>query len=504
MACKQFSFAVSTGAIGTQVTVSGIGFRPALLKFRWSGRTDMTDAGPSNSGNDTEGRGFALENLKNYCWSKWSQQGADPYTAGSGIWNTSCIVRQTGVSTATGKLKVVAMTADGFTYEIQQVFANAIAVIGLAVSGIEVDAVEIVEPGATGVQTYTTAFRPTFLEVIGSNKTAWDTMGGGAGVCQGAAFGSAADENAVHASFEDTGLGTGDDAIYCRRTECLAIISPTAVLCRARVEAFNEMDIQLNWLERNSTRVFVLLVMTGRHFIAQGLTQTNTNPFSLTGMTWVPEGIEMVSGALPESPQDTVSNGSAGNPGFGLSDGFGTGPADRAVIYTRLNPDGNAGASRQTYQHEFDEIYADADSAGAPVQLGLGDISTAFTADTVTLVMDDADPQENYFFLIVHGPPVIEARQRLVKYLHNTFVDRGEGRPILRDAQGRDLPLEEIQVDNYMFSAAFMFPTPVKRHSNIEENHLHYIETLSVRGDKLTITVERESLFGSVMRRLSG
>lgn len=459
------------------------------------------DVGPART-SLSEGRGIALDNAKNYCWSAWRQDAADPYSAGSALWNTACVVRQTSATATVGRLAVTRMLDTGFEYEILEQFGATVTVVVEAISGVEVDAIEITEPGAIGVQTYSTPFRPTFLEVLGSGKTAFGTASADVEVCMGAAFGSGADQNAVWADFEDSGAGNSNAAIYCRRTECLAICSDTAVLCRASLEAFNETAIELNWHERNSTRKFVLIVMTGRHYIAHGLTQTDTNPFSLTGMTWTPEAIEMVSAALGESTQDTVSTDPGNTLGFGFSDGFATGPTERAVIATRFNFDGNTGVSREVYQHEFDEVYASISGAGAPVQLGLIDVSAAFTPDTVTLVHDDADPSQLYFFLIVHGPPVIEARQRSVKYLHNTYVSREEGRPILRDAQGRDLPLEEIQPDNYMHSAAFMFPTPVKRHSNIEENHLHYIETLSVRGGKLSVTVERESLFSSVMKRL--
>ncbi|HLC02393.1 MAG TPA: hypothetical protein VJK02_05110 [Anaerolineales bacterium] len=503
MATKVTVFQPGTAVVGTLVQVNTIGFRPTIVKTRWSVANFIVDAGPTRT-TLMEGRGVALDNGKNYCWSAHRTDAADPYNTGSALWNTSCVVRQSGPTTTTGKLAIVRMLDDGFEYEILQQFTADMAVIVEAISGVEVDAIEITEPGATGVQTYTTPFRPTFVEVLGSGKTAFETTSADVEVCLGASYGAAADQNAVWANFEDSAAGTSNAAMYCRRTECLAIISDTAALVRARVEAFNDMDVELNWLERNGSRKFVLIVMTGRHFIAHGLTQTNLNPFTLTGMTWTPEAIEMVSAALTESTQDVVSTDVGNTQGFGFSDGFATGPTERAVIATRFNFDGNAGASREVYQHEFDEVYASISGAAPPLQLGLIDVSVAFTADTVTLVHDDADPSQFYFFLIVHGPPVIKARQRLVKYHHNTYVDRAEGRTVIHEAQGRELPMEEIQVDNYLFSAAFMLPTPVKRHSNIEENHLHYIETLAVRGGRLAVTVERESLFSSVMKRLGG
>jgi len=496
MATKVIVFQPGTAVVGTLVQVNTIGFRPSFCKTRWSVANFIVDAGPTRT-TLMEGRGIALDNAKNYCFSAHRTDASDPYNTGSALWNTACVVRQSGPTTTTGRLAITRMLADGFEYEILQQFTADMAVIVEAVSGIEVDAIEVTEPGAIGVQSYTTPFRATYLEVLGSGKTAFDTPSADAIVCLGAAYGSGADQNAVWSNFEASGLGTSNDKIYCRRTECLAIISNTAVLVRARHEAFSDTDVQLNWLERNGSRKFVLIVMTGRHFIAHGLTQTNLNPFTLTGMTWTPEAIEMVSACMAESAQDTVLGT---DPCF--SDGFGTGPTERALIFTRFNFDGNTGASREVYLHQFDEIYASVSGAAPPVLTGLIDINSAFTADTIELIHDDADPSQFYFFLLVHGPPVIEARQRLVKYLHNTYVSREQGRPILRDAQGRDLPLEEIQPDNYMHSAAFMFPTPVKHHSNIEENHLHYIETLGVRGGKLAITVERESLFSSVMKRL--
>jgi hypothetical protein len=395
------------------------------------------------------------------------------------------------------------MTDDGFQLIIDEQFLAVTTCIAWCVSGCEFNVLEITEPGAISLQSYTGAgFRPTtIVQLLGAGATAYGTPTSDDQVCIGAAMGPSADQQGIWACFEDSSLGLSQEARYCRRTECLAIITDAAVISRAKLNAFLDDGIQLDWLERSASHKYLVVVATGRWFVGPGNTRTDLNAFTITGMTWTPQGLVLISAGMTEPAQDVVSTTNNG----GDSVGYAAESTDQGLIFTRWNNDGNTGNSKEIYMHLLnptEAVYGSTDDSGTPTLIAAGAVNGAYTPDTVPLIMLDADAVAAFFYIVVVGPEVIEQRQRLVKYFHNTIVSRWEGRPIIRDVQGRDLPPEEIQPDNYLFTAAFMFPTPVKRHSNLEENHLHYIETVGVSGERLRISVERESLFSSVLRRL--
>ena len=509
------TFLVDTGAIGTKYGVATLSTRPACVLFMTSGINGIGQIDHNVAGCD----GFMLENGKNYCIAWFEQNGADPFLSGKGSFNSDCIVRMNGSSTSGGKAKFSELLDNGFNVEITEQFGASVLVAYTAISGMEYDAVEITEPGAAGVMTINSAgFLPTFARILGTGVTAWNTMTTDEEFMIGVTSGPAADNNGVYAVSRPSGEGQAYGAWYCRRTECLAHIitggvGPFTTVTRAVNNGFIEGGMELNFLERQGSRVMVVLFATGRWYVFPGETRPNVNPFTYTGMTWPPEGLLLLSRATDggtagfeasETPQDTAHEDDAINhrSEMHLSRGYATGPTARVCIAIH-------GASG-TAANDCGSMFSDTD-----VLIGLGngniddivhrqDVNAVFSADTIEFIMDVLDVAPQSFWIgVAIGPPVIELRSRLTKYLHNTIVSLMEGRNIIRDAQGRDLPMTEIQPDNYLFSAAFMFPTPVRRHSNIEENHLHYIESASVQGNELRAEVVRESLFDSVMKRLA-
>jgi hypothetical protein len=506
------TFTVNTGVIGTKYGVASLSARPACVLFMASGLSGIGQSDHSVNGCD----GFMVENGKNYCISWFDQNAADPFQSGKGIFNNACIVRMNGNASSGGRAKFSEMLDTGFNVEVTEQFGGAILVAFIAISGMEFDAVEFTEPGAAGILTINTApFLPTFARILGTSLTAWNTLSADAEFMIGVTSGPAADNNGVYALTRPDQEGQAYGSWYCRRTECVAHLSsggvgPFTVITRASNNGFIQGGMELNFLERQGSRVMVALFATGRWYVFPGATRPNVNPFTYTGMTWPPEGLILMSGATDgngafeaqELPQDTAFTDGTNRSPVHLSRGYATGPTSRACIAIH-------GASG-TLANDCGSIFSDTD-----VLIGLGngaidtivhrqDINAVFAADTIEFIMDVLDVAPQSFWIgVAIGPPIIELRSRLTRYLHNTIVSFMEGRNIIREAQGRDLPMTEVQPDNYLFSAAFMFPTPVKHHSNIEENYLHYIETVSVHGDQLTAEVVRESLFDSVMKRLA-
>jgi hypothetical protein len=388
------------------------------------------------------------------------------------------------------------MTSSGCTLVIDEAFAADMTVMAIAVSGVQFNTIEITEPGATGIEQYTGAgFRPNFAMILGAGKTAFDTPSSAIQLMIGAAHGDGADANAVWAAYEEDAAGDLESSVYCRRTECAALTTKSAVVSRASLNAFVEDGLELDWLERSGSNKYIAIVASGRFFVFPFTTATDTNPFSETGMTWSPEGLMVFSGCEGESTQDAITEERK------ESIGFATGPTARGVMLTRSSKQ-LTGASRSSMQHEFDEVYASVDGSTTPVQEGLMDINSAFASDEIEFVMDDADPSARFCFGIAIGPPAIESREQLIGLAHNSQESLKAGRPIFHDVFGRVLPIEQVEQDQWIFSGGALWPTPVKHKLLLEDPNTFYAEAVSISGDRLTIETDRESFFESLMRRL--
>ena len=237
MTVKVGSFQITADVIGTQIPVTGIGFLPDAVFFRWTGRNSAVDAGPSRH-DLSEGFGYILNNGERGCMSSYAQDNADPYNTGSGLWNSYAIVRQTGTGATVGRADFHAMNADGFTVVIDEQFGAEITVSYTAVFGKRFKVIELTEPAAIGVQAYTGAsFIPSFAMFLTADVAAYDTMVTDTKWGIGAASGTGADNQFTWSLFEDSGAGVATITAYCRRTECLSILDSSPVT-RAKLNGF--------------------------------------------------------------------------------------------------------------------------------------------------------------------------------------------------------------------------------------------------------------------------
>lgn len=495
------TFQISSGlSLSDTLQVTGLAARPDAVILRWTGRDSQVDAGPSRQ-NISAGMGFLVGNSKRGCIAEWAQNGADPYTAGSSIWNDQAVVRMNGGGSTGGKADFSDMLDDGFELVIDEVFGATITVAYMAIWGKQFDLLEITEPASTGDQLTATAFDPTFAMLLATDNAAFGSSSAESVLSIGAASGTGADRHGVWAKFEDSSLGFADVGTYCRRTECLAIMtSDVAMNARAKVSSFTG-GLTLNWLERGGSRKVLALISDGRWFVGNDTTRTNTTPFTLSGFTWSPEAFFMASAGAAESTQDTGDQSASSGAG-NLSIGFGVGPADRLCFHTRYTADTLMGASRSVTWHEFDQVYLNATGASTPAQDGAGDIDAAFATDDIEIVMDDADPSAAFFFYVAVGGPVTEFREQLIGLSHNSYESLNAGRPIFRDVFGRILPPEQVEQDQWIFSGAALWPSPVKYEDLLEDPNVFYAESVSLNGEVLNIETDRESFFEALMRRL--
>jgi len=95
-------------------------------------------------------------------------------------------------------------------------------------------------------------------------------------------------------------------------------------------------------------------------------------------------------------------------------------------------------------------------------------------------------------------------RSRVVKYLHNTYMSRLAGMPVVLDVLGRQVPTEQIEFDSWMRVDGPFFPTSRKFSSTVEDPGTTYIESIRTSRGKVTIETAKESLLESLLRRLGG
>ena len=98
--------------------------------------------------------------------------------------------------------------------------------------------------------------------------------------------------------------------------------------------------------------------------------------------------------------------------------------------------------------------------------------------------------------------PEAGAQKRVTKYLHNTDMSRKAGSTVILDVLGRQVPIEQIEFDNWMRTDGPFFPTSRKFSSNVEDPATAYIESLRISRNRATIETAKESLLESLFRRL--
>jgi hypothetical protein len=403
------------------------------------------------------------------------------------------------------------MTDDGFECVVDEAVTAGLTIFFMAVSGVEFNVIDVTEPGATGVVSYTGAgFRPTFARFYSAGKTTTDAAGSNIDEMFGAASDSAAERQCVIALNEMHELGYSQTNSYCRHGQCIAftnnVDASTAVSARASLNGFTDDGFDLNWLERSSTRKTKAVVSSGRWYVFTDHTRNAAGaPWSDTGMTWTPEGLIVVSrlqggvAAQNDESADDVCEANSSN-GSAIGHGYGTGPTSRLVQYHGSGGGRGTIANLAYSWHRVDEVLLNSDGLSA---LGTIDINSAFAADTVELVQDDADPNNDSFFMLVAiGPEIVSPRARLVKYQHNSYQSRAAGRTIIRDVLGRTVPNHDVKPDNFLFAGGASFITPTKFSSLIVNPATFYIESVQPTEDRVKIETNRESLIQSLFRRL--
>ncbi len=387
------SITVTTGAVNTTFTVSGLSFQPKAILFSCAGRATVGGA----EADLFPCMGIAVSTSSRRAYAFQSDHGNSTASATDNVWYNDCVIAKLTVAgAADGKCDLDAITSDGFRIVIDAVFGQALVVGWIAWGGDDLTGAEIVDftdPAGTGNQDYSTSFAlDTGIDdkaviIIGAGRADAGTPATGDFMMFGACVGDTP-SNAVLAGSSVDGAGTSVTCSYVYGGECIGVADNNAVVARASLTTWLSTGFRLSWAEVYATdtlRFSALVLKGGRWEGGNIVTATDTNAVD-EATTYVPKGLLFASANRGVSTQDTTSSIHA----FML--GAATGPAARWVA---LVQDKNNAATSDCFCYQGDAaFYANASTATTQAIEGLGDLVDLVpgSGNGFTWVMDDADP----------------------------------------------------------------------------------------------------------------
>ena len=393
MAIKVGSFAVSTGVAGTQVSITDVGFKPSLVLF-WPVNT-IGDAIAAN--NHSGGFGMAVSASDRRCVSGYQANGAGISQTSSAHDDTCAFKLMDGVGTTDGRADLVSMDATGFTYEIDEAFTSAWRIFYMAISNLTNVKGGVLTESAAGTQATTgLGFKPNGI-IFASASISAAPPGTRNDFTQMVGFtsGATAARNAVVTAHDQHNQNTTVTRSYGFKGECVGLMQSNGDISgRALLSSFDTDGFTLNWLEGNSgaesnRRVLYVAFVANNVFVDSFQSQTNTTPFSETGVGFVPQGLLTLSHLHVTSTQDSVQTDQE------ISIGGASGALERGSVGSRS--DNGSGTSDVATFSSDDAIYGNVNVSGAAAYEGQMDL-VSFDGDGFTVVMDDADPSQTEVF----------------------------------------------------------------------------------------------------------
>lgn len=399
---------ISTGAVGTTFTVSGLSFQPKALFFSWCGRATAGQA----EADHMFGAGFAVSTSSRRAYTSQGDHALSAIANDVARYNDCAIATLTVLGAIDGKADLDAITADGFRLIVDDQFAVAQIVGYVAYGGADLSTAEIVdfsEPGATGNQDVATT---NAVGTAGVDDKAVIILGG-----PDAAFGTptvwstfmiglAAGDTPVNAIM----AGAGQDAVgtsvtwgYARTGECVANLGAAdTVSSRASLSGWNVAGngFRLNWAEVDAATVWehsALVMSGGRWQVGDNLTNTGVSN-QVEATSYVPNGILVISGCKAASVADTTTANDERS--------IGAAQAAAARWYSSMIDKDAQAIQDIGVAFNTDAMYGNQSTAATVVIEGLMDIVSFDATPSFTFVMDDADPVAAWFgYLLAADTP---------------------------------------------------------------------------------------------------
>lgn len=391
------SIQITTGAVNTTFTVSGLAFQPKFIMFMWNWRDDAVNAISSVDVN--HGFGFASATTERACVSGMTDD-ANATTASRCVTRNDCVVSTTTVGAALDALiDLNAINSDGFQLIVDDASAVAFDVHYLALGGTSitnafVSTVQL--QASTGNQSVTApGFDPGIVLFGLGRASALSTITSHRSISFGAATSSTEQFNVTE--WATTALTDSETSGYQYTGECAAQNSGNTVITRLSFVSMDPTGFTWNRLEGTSGDQMIYAAIRGGHYrVGNSATRTDANDIVIDGLESKPSAIIFASNpGFVEDAQNTTHQVAS------WSLGLATGTAARVAINFS---DEDATATVQAGSVvRYDAVYANTDRAATPAITGLMDLKSVDSSG-FTCVMDDTDPAASFFGYVAFGP----------------------------------------------------------------------------------------------------
>lgn len=404
-----------TGAIGTTVVVSGLGFQPKVIFFWWSGHTGSADA----AGRLDHKRGFgaAISTTDRRFVTDQSDDTPTAAATDRRQGNTACVGFLTIAGAGAGLLDVQSIDSGGFTLVVDEVCASSFRVHYLALGGADISNViggDLTHPDGTAPfdqQVTGLGFQPDLLIFFSNGQ---QTNTGSVSTDSRHMIGAA-----KSASSQYVFMGTSNDAAttsqtigYCRAGDCIALPNSgaTAIENRAQLKSMDAGGFTITWVTSVNTTPQIInyvAIKGGGFVLGDLLTQTDTTTDIVeSGFGFSPRSALFVSHCKAQSTAGTVQD----------DDEWSCGAFDSTTSRGAQGVVGSDAAPTMVVSAavEHDAVYANMlDTSGALE--GLMDVKSV-DSDGFTCIMDDADPAQAFVWYVAFGDtPAAPTGQPYVK-----------------------------------------------------------------------------------------
>lgn len=403
VSCLVGAFNTGTGGLGTTIDVTGsitISGTSAVVFFM-NGRTESVDT----AGRLTRWRGvgFAVSATDRRCQVSQDADAQASHVGGSYHSNAACIASCTTGTTTDGLLDFDSWLSNGFRLIVDDVMPQSYRVGFLLITGLTNAATgQWQDAGTTGnkVASNSLSFQPD-CEIMMATVIDTNPPGGRAGnEMLGLGFAVSTTKQATWCGGSDEGSATTDTDSYCNDVECLSsevAAAGTSMATRWTFVSHDTAGFTLN-------QVIIPPLNCWNHFLAlkgaafdvvSVATQTDTSTAITTPkLGFAPCSALLLSAFKTEHTAGTMT----------VHDTWSMGAVDAALnrfACATWSTDGVADTVVYT-AIEHDECYIAISST--PAVEGLMDVQS-FNSDSITFIMDDADPSAKFVTMLVIGNP---------------------------------------------------------------------------------------------------
>ena len=389
------TFPITTGAVSSTVSVTGVGFMPDAVILFWNSRTGTSNA--VGRANGVFGVGVGVSSSERWCVGTWDEDAADPTNSERFTRADACVFHgSTGVD---GLADFVSMDSDGFTLIIDDQFNSSHEIHYLALGGDDVTDVaagnfqSADDPSIGSTQDFTSlSFQPDFVLVANrSSSTVTGDASNGVMALGWAVGTGTGDQYGGCWGTDDNVSGDTDTGSNLSDSQCIKISStgsPGAPSGRAQITSFLSNGFELTWTEPNpAVTIFYLAMKGGGYATGSIASRTDTTEQTESGVGFQPTGLFFLTQAMTG-----FTGADSRHFDCMMSIGAASSITSRSCIVT-WDEDNETSGSVHSTGSLFDEMMGCIDWSDDASWRAYMDV-TEFNSDGFKYIMDDEHPSE--------------------------------------------------------------------------------------------------------------